>query len=116
MIILPAEAAPIQARQWKRATMGSDFRVVATIPKGGSPEHTVAFPRTLARYFRVTFRTMRTPGPDGTPDIALAELVLHPDARVNRFEEKAAFTQMPDLYGFATPDVSPDRHPQERRD
>ncbi len=87
---------------------GVNFRVVANIPKGGSPEHTIAFPRTLARYFRVSFRTMRTPGPDGTPDIALAELVLHPDGQVNRFEEKAAFTQMPDLYGFATPAVSPD--------
>src|ERR1035441_10934338 len=30
----------------------------------------------------------------------------HADARVNRFEEKAAFNQTPDLYGFATPDVA----------
>jgi hypothetical protein len=37
----------------------------------------------------------------------LAELVLHADARVNRFEEKAAFTAMPDLYGFATPAADP---------
>ena len=32
--------------------------------------------------------------------------MLHPGARVNRFEEKAAFNPMPDLYGFATPDVA----------
>ncbi len=31
---------------------------------------------------------------------------LHPGARVNRFEEKAAFTPVPDLYGFATPAVA----------
>ena len=37
----------------------------------------------------------------------IAELVLHPGARVNRFEEKAAFNPVPDLYGFATPDVAP---------
>ena len=35
----------------------------------------------------------------------IAELVLHPGARVNRFEEKAAFNTMPDLYEFATPEV-----------
>ena len=32
---------------------------------------------------------------------------LHPGARVNRFEEKAAFIAEPDLYGFATPAVAP---------
>ena len=32
--------------------------------------------------------------------------MLHPGARVNHFEEKAAFNPMPDLYGFATPDVA----------
>ena len=36
-------------------------------------------------------------------DYEIAELVLHPGARVNRFEEKAAFVPVPDLYGFATP-------------
>ena len=38
-------------------------------------------------------------------DYEIAELVLHPGARVNRFEEKAAFTPVPDLYQFATPAV-----------
>jgi hypothetical protein len=89
---------------------GVSFRVVATVPKGGSVEHTIAFAPVVAKYFRVTFKTM--PATSGTgasagrppADIALAELVLHADAWVNRFEEKAAFNQMPDLYGFATPD------------
>jgi hypothetical protein len=38
-------------------------------------------------------------------DYEISELVLHPAARVNRFEEKAAFVPVPDLYKFATPPV-----------
>ena len=45
-------------------------------------------------------------GPPPT-DYEIAELVLRPGARVNRFEEKAAFTPVPDLYQFATPPVAP---------
>ena len=90
---------------------GVSFHVVAVIPKGGSPEHTISFAPVTAKYFRMTFKSMppRTPGaPTSRPgaDIALAELVLHADARVNRFEEKAAFNAVLDLYGFATPDVA----------
>jgi len=90
---------------------GINFRVVATVPRGGSAEHTIAFTPVAAKYFRMTFRTAaaRTTGvASASPaaDIALAELVLHPDAQVNRFEEKAAFNQTPDLYGFATPEVT----------
>ncbi|HEX9199450.1 MAG TPA: glycosyl hydrolase, partial [Acidobacteriaceae bacterium] len=89
---------------------GSSFRVVTVIPKGGSAEHTIAFAPVTAKYFRMTFESApqrtpaaATPTPSG---IALAKLVLHSDPQVNRFEEKAAFNQMPDLYGFATPDVA----------
>ena len=32
---------------------------------------------------------------------------MHPGARVNRFEEKAAFVPVPDLYEYATPKVTP---------
>ena len=89
---------------------GVSFRVVATAPKGGSVEHTIAFAPVVAKYFRVTFRTPPAGSATGVSaarppaNIALAELVLHADAQVNRFEEKAAFNQMPDLYGFATPE------------
>jgi hypothetical protein len=90
---------------------GVSFRVVATVPKGGSVEHTIAFTPVTAKYYRMTFKTTesRVTGAASerlAADIALAELVLHPDARVNRFEEKAAFNQTPDLYGFATPEVA----------
>jgi hypothetical protein len=102
---------------------GQTYRVVVAIPKGGATEHTLSFAPVKAKYFRVTFKTPPPPPkPDWAGDIdmsefgfsgmkaptdyQIAELVLHPDARVNRFEEKAAFNQMPDLYEFATPEVS----------
>jgi hypothetical protein len=84
---------------------GVSFRVVATVPKGGSAEHTISFAPVTAKYFRMTFRSAATRSANPSADIALAELALHADARVNRFEEKAAFNQTPDLYGFATADV-----------
>jgi hypothetical protein len=92
---------------------GQSFHIVASIPVGGAAEHTIAFAPTTAKYFRVTFRTPppASPADNATimhpTDIYIAELVFHPGARVNRFEEKAAFSLMPDLYGFATPDVAP---------
>ena len=88
----------------------------------GAPEHTIAFPPVTAKFFRVTFKDAPPPPcPFGGFDLELAgydyseagdgdsiaELVLHPGARVNRFEEKAAFTTLPDLYQFATPAVAP---------
>jgi hypothetical protein len=88
---------------------GVAFRTIAVIPKGGSTEHTIAFDPVTANYFRMAFTTLapRAGATAKAPsDIPISELVLHPDARVNRFEEKAAFTQMPDLYGFATPSVA----------
>ena len=93
---------------------GQSWRVVTVIPKSGSTEHTLSFAPVTAKYFRVTFKTLPTPPnpfadmgfPSSPPATAslISELVLHPGARVNHFEEKAAFNQMPDLYGFATPE------------
>jgi hypothetical protein len=99
---------------------GQSFRLVVKVPEGGAPEHTLSFPPVTAKFFRVTFkRTLPPPVPAwasgidpeslgikiGAPptDYEIAELVLHPGVRVNRFEEKAAFTPVPDVYGFATP-------------
>jgi hypothetical protein len=104
---------------------GQNFRFVAKLSGGSAPEHTISFPAVTARFFRVTFKRMPPPqlpawaaGFDidamrkqmGAPpaDYEIAELALHPGARVNRFEEKAAFTPEPDLYGYATPSVAPD--------
>ena len=102
---------------------GQSFKVVASLSGGDAPEHTISFTAVTAKYFRVSFK--RTPPPPipawasgldpssfgiklppPPTDYEIAELVLHPGARVNRFEEKAAFVPEMDLYGFATPAVS----------
>ena len=98
---------------------GQTYRAVVQIPKGGATEKTLSFAPVTAKYFRVTFKTLPAPPnpfvemmasmgvspPKPPTEVALSELVLHPGARVNRFEEKAAFNPLPDLYQFATPDV-----------
>jgi hypothetical protein len=102
---------------------GQTFREVAKLSGGDAPQHTLSFPAVTAKYFRVTFK--RTPPPP-IPDWAqgldpasfgiklpppptnyeIAELVLHPGPRVNRLEDKAAFTTEGDLYSLATPPVA----------
>jgi hypothetical protein len=105
---------------------GRDFRPVLEIPEARAAEVTLAFPPTRARFFRIVFK--RGPAPpwaewlaELTPaerkariappptDYEIVRLELHPGARVNRFEEKAAFVPVPDLYADATqPDPSAD--------
>ena len=99
---------------------GVNFRTVVKLPDGYAPEFTVSFPPVTAKYFRIVFkRTPTQPLPSwmGDPanfesliappptDYEIAELALHPGARVSHFEEKAAFSSPPDLYGFATSPV-----------
>jgi hypothetical protein len=98
---------------------GQAFREIVKLPDGGAPQHTLSFSPVTAKFFRVAFK--RTPPPPvpawasgidpsslgikiGAPptDYEIAELQLYSGARVNRFEEKAAFTPVPDVYGFAT--------------
>ncbi|HET7103611.1 MAG TPA: glycosyl hydrolase [Terracidiphilus sp.] len=95
---------------------GTTFHVVAKVPKGGTTEHTISFEPVTAKYFRVTFKTLpQPPNPFAnlmgsappSPDHQIAELVLHPGARVNHFEEKAAFHQVPDIYHLATVKFTP---------
>ena len=93
---------------------GQEFHVIADLPSDGTAEHTISFSPVTAKYFRVTFAKTRPSanpladqGFTGTPksptEVQISELVLHPGARVNRFEEKAGFKAMSDLYQFATP-------------
>jgi (4-O-methyl)-D-glucuronate---lignin esterase len=102
---------------------GQQFRTIIPVPAGRAVQHTLAFPKATARFFRVIFASpppapnpfagdadafgdFRAPRP---PDqYQIAELVLHGGARVNRFEEKAAFAAMPDLYAFPTPPAADD--------
>jgi hypothetical protein len=102
---------------------GETYKLVITLPDGGAPQHTISFPAVKAKYFRVVFKKvppldlpswavgldpeaagLKTELPASNYEIA--ELVVHTGTRVNRFEEKAAFTPLPDLYGFATPSIS----------
>ena len=108
-------------RELQSSDDGQKFSKVVSIPFGGAPQHTVAFPEVTARFFRVTFTTQPPrANPFGDIDVSsfgfhaappptdyhIAELALYTRAAVNRFEEKAAFTPLPDLYAFATPPVS----------
>jgi hypothetical protein len=90
---------------------GDNYRVVALIPLSGATEHTISFAPVTAKYFRVTIKTVpqtRSPfgdfgfAPPPATDVKIAELILRPGARVNRFEDKAAFSVLPSLYDFAT--------------
>ena len=97
---------------------GENFRLVTKLTAGSAPEHTVSFTAVTAKYFRVVFK--RNPPPEwaGNSDSSgnktvpapagyeISEIVLHPGARVNHFEEKAAFTPEWDLYSVATPAVA----------
>jgi len=97
---------------------GHDFRLITKLPDNGAAEHTVSFPPVTARYFRVVFkRTPPRPRPQwaeglgevrgrGPANYEIAELVLYPGARINHFEEKAAFDTLPDLYSLATPEFA----------
>jgi hypothetical protein len=96
---------------------------VAKLTGGDAAEHTYAFPAVTAKYFRVTFKPSPPPplpswmgdvdtssfgfaGHDPDPNYAIAELVLHAGARVNLFEDKAAFSSAGDIYPLATPAVA----------
>jgi len=96
---------------------GQTFRKLAAIPNDGGVEHTIAFPRESARVFRVTFTDKPPTGfsdlsfdvdnafgdfsaakPD--PNFEISELVLHPAARISRFEEKAGFANLQSFDSF----------------
>lgn len=99
---------------------GQDFRTVVEIPEARAAELTLAFPPVTAKFFRVVFNRGPAPpwdewlkaltpaelkariGPPPT-HYEIAALELHPGVRVNRFEEKAAFVPVPDLYASRTP-------------
>jgi hypothetical protein len=102
---------------------GKTFRVVAKLSDGNAPEYTVSFPPVTAKYFRIAFkRTSPVPLPSWAEGLdpatfeslvspppteyEIVELALRPGARVNRFEEKAAFASASDLYSFTSPPVA----------
>ncbi len=99
------------------------FRKLAAVPNDGGVQHTIAFPATTARFFRVTFTDKPPAGfgdmafdvenPFGNfgggqpdPNFEISELVLHPSARISRFEEKAGFANLQSFDSFPTPPVA----------
>ena len=100
---------------------GVTFQEIVRLPTAGAVQHTLSFPPVSARFFRLTFLEEQPAKgglgdidlsefgikpPTGPPMHQIAELELHTGARVNRFEEKAAFATLPDNYGAATPKTS----------
>jgi hypothetical protein len=93
---------------------GKVFRPLSEIPVSAG---TIAFPAATARSFRLSVHAEAaqtgasgpsgaSPGqPQPAAGIPIAELVLHPSAVVNRFQDKAAFSAETSLYGLATPPV-----------
>ncbi|MBV9342898.1 MAG: hypothetical protein JO159_18690 [Acidobacteria bacterium] len=102
---------------------GQNYRKVASIPGDGAAAHTIAFPETTARFFRVAFTEKPPLGMAGEmtfdvenafgnfsqmkpdPNIEISELVLHPEPRISRFEEKAAFANLPSFDPYPTPEI-----------
>lgn len=98
---------------------GKNFEKVTDLPNGSIDESTLSFAPTAAKYFRVVWEKQpfridpaiaglgfgRQPRSNGTD---VAEFVLHTVGRVNRFEDKAAFSGATDLYKVWTPKVTPE--------
>jgi len=96
---------------------GIHFRSLAVIPTATDRAgvFTLAFPAATARYFRLT--VLNTPAPPRDPSPAVrapiafpgtlvAELVLHPEPVINRFQDKAGFSAAMGIYELATPPVT----------
>jgi hypothetical protein len=96
---------------------GRQFRAIASIPGTGAGENTISFSPVTARFFRVTFiapppraaqfdSTFVDSAPQpAVPECKISELVLYADARVNRFEDKAAYVATPGLEDYPTPEA-----------
>jgi hypothetical protein len=91
-------------REVEAGNDGRNYRTVAAIPGGGAGERTVAFAPATSKFFRVSYTSPQTPAYGQN---MISELILHSGARVNQFEDKAAFEAVPDLYAAATLPVLP---------
>ena len=93
-------------RELQAGDDGTQFQTIAEIPIGGVGEHTIAFPEVTAKFFRLTFAPPQAArSTSARTEYRISELILHTGARVDHFEEKAAFVAVPDLYAFPTPAV-----------
>jgi hypothetical protein len=103
---------------------GTHFRSLLDLPLSTFNQSTISFASVTARTFRVSFAppgdigtlwrrvgNLSAPGiangryerPPPAQDVHLQRLALLPDARINRFEDKAGFVAAPDYYALANP-------------
>lgn len=102
-----ADAA--DSRKLEVSEDGVNFRFVTDIPPGAILQQTLSLQPVTAMHFRIT---VKNPPPQinalaamvgldvkpvTPPGTAIAEIVLSPAERINRFEEKAAFAPVGDL-------------------
>ena len=102
---------------------GQTYTDIVRLPTSGAIQHTMDFSPVSARFFRLAFPEQAPPSnmqgdidlsdfggakQTGPPMHHIAEFALHTGPRINRFEEKAGFAALPDLYSSATRQVAPD--------
>jgi hypothetical protein len=109
-------------RALKISNDGHEFTKVTDITTGGIEQKTLSFSPVTAKCFRFTWTT---PNPQPPSDFGadfgidigaakpptgtqIAELMLYKVARVNRFEDKAAFSAATDLYSAPSLKVTAD--------
>jgi hypothetical protein len=98
------------------STDGTSFTTLVSLPGPsgrGLPVRTYAFPETKARFYRIVFtsvpagRFAASLGASSPRTMDVAEVALVPGARVNRWEEKAAFGLLLEYDSVPTPEVPP---------
>jgi alpha-L-rhamnosidase len=101
---------------------GVTFTKVAEFPKRASPQYSVSFPAVTAKALRISFYANAAPfglpsppapgvdfsalgafGGSGAAKIKINEVSFSGEARVHRFEEKAAFAMAMNYYDLASP-------------
>ncbi|MEN9908627.1 MAG: hypothetical protein RLZZ540_1776 [Bacteroidota bacterium] len=97
---------------------GIHFTPISFIPAGTVLQQTISIPATTAKYFRVTFKNPPPPfslaammgqdtgAPKSSPGTEIAEIVLHTETRIDRFEEKAAFAPASNVNLKGTPSTA----------
>jgi hypothetical protein len=94
----------IAATRIESSEDGITFQQIAMMPSDSTIQHTTSFIPTKARFFRVTFRSLKTV--DSAARYRIAELKLHAEPRSNEFEQKAGFAIAKNYYAIATPDIA----------
>jgi hypothetical protein len=89
--------APINA-QVQASDDGVHYRTITTAVFDEAVVETISLPAMKGQSFRLVFDQH---GPS-SENLHVNELALHSAGRVNRFEDKAGFRPVLDLYGFAT--------------